>query len=319
MKSIMSYFAIICIIFAVGCDSKRRHISVGTAPAGGAFFVVGSAIAEVVNGNVPEENWTVTAEATKGTQENIRRIVRGELEFALANAAISYFAVRGEGAWETEHAIRTVMTLAPNVGLFLTPQSTEIRTIQDFAGKRIVVGPSGAGFEYFLKPILAAHGVTYDDFTPINSTYVGAVSQLADGTAAAAFVGGAIPTPAATQASTSQDIFFVPFDEAAKQTLFEKYPFFNPITIPANTYKGQTEPFASMNVGAMHLITAETADESMVYEFTKTLYTHRAEVVERHAAGKAIHPKNVIKDTGTPFHPGAIRFYKEIDIWPEKE
>jgi len=333
--------SIICVIFAVGCDNtskrnsaqdekgdtsvklkndnseKRRYISIGTAPAGGAFFVVGAAISEVVDGNVPEANWEVTAEATKGTQENIRRIVSGELEFALANAAISYFAVRGEGAWETEHAIRSVMTLAPNVGLFLTPQSSGILTIQDFAGKRIVVGPAGAGFEYFLKPILAAHGVTYEDFTPINSTYVGAVDLLADGAAAAAFVGGAVPTPAATQASTSQKIFFIPFDDAAKQALFEEYPFFNAITIPANTYKGQTEPFASMNVGAMHLITAEKADENMVYEFTKTLYTHRAEVVKRHGAGKAINPKNVVKDTGTPFHPGAIRFYREIGIWAE--
>ena len=341
MKSILFYLSIICVIFAVGCDnaskrdtaqgeksdttaklvndstSKRRFVSVGTAPAGGAFFVVGSAIAEVVAGNAPEADWEVTAEATKGTQENIRRIVSGELEFALANAAISYFAVRGEGAWETEYTIRSVMTLAPNVGLFITSQSSGIRTIQDFAGKRIVVGPAGAGFEYFLKPILAAHGITYEDFTPINSHYIGAVDLLADGSAAAAFMGGAIPTPAVTQASTSQNIFFIPLDETAKQSLFEDYPFFNAITIPANTYKGQTEPFASMNVGAMHLITAENVDENMVYEFTKTLYTHRAEVVKRHGAGKAINPKNVVKDTGTPFHPGAIRFYREIGIWNE--
>jgi TRAP transporter TAXI family solute receptor len=334
MRSILSYLSIICLIFAVGCE-RKHHISIGTAPAGGAFFVVGSAIAEVVDGNTPEAGWElrvenpdgtqenilrpvgVTAESTKGTQENIRRLVSGELEFALANAAISYFAVRGEGAWETEHAIRTVMTLAPNVGLFITPQSSGIQTIQDFAGKRIVVGPAGAGFEYFLKPILAAHGVTYEDFTPLNSHYIGAVDLLADGSAAAAFMGGAIPTPAVTQASTSQDIFFIPFDAAAKQSLFQAYPFFNAITIPADTYKGQTEPFASMNVGAMHLITAEHTDENMVYEFTKTLYTHRAEVVKRHGAGKAINPKNVVKDTGTPFHPGAIRFYREIGIWSE--
>ena len=341
MKSILFYLSISCIVFILGCDNaskrdtaqgekdntaaklvndnatKRRYISIGTAPAGGAFFVVGSAIAEVVDGNVTGANWEVTAEATKGTQENIRRIVSGELEFALANAAISYFAVRGEGAWGTEHAIHSIMTLAPNVGLFLTQQSSEIRTIQDFAGKRIVVGPAGAGFEYFLKPILAAHGITYEDFTPLNSTYIGAVDLLADGSAAAAFVGGAIPTPAATQASTSQDIFFIPFDTAAKQSLFKDYPFFNAVTIPANTYKGQTEPFASMNVGAMHLITAENAAENMVYEFTKTLYTYRAEVVKRHGAGKAINPKNVVKDTGTAFHPGAIRFYREIGIWQE--
>ena len=131
MKSITSYLSIICLIFALsigfGCDNaqkrsstegeelaaKRVHISIGTAPTGGAFFVVGSAIAAVVGDNTSETGWEVTAESTKGTQENIRRLVNSELEFALANAAISYFAVRGEGAWKTEHPIRTVMTLAP--------------------------------------------------------------------------------------------------------------------------------------------------------------------------------------------------------------
>ena len=334
MKAITSHLSIIALILALstgfGCDNaqkrqsaegdktaKRVHVSIGTAPTGGAFFVVGGAIASVVGDNNSEAGWEVTAESTKGTQENIRRLASRELEFALANAAISYFAVRGEGAWKTEHPIRSVMTLAPNVGLFITPQSSGIRNIQDFAGKRIVVGPAGAGFEYFLKPILSAHGITYEDFSPLNSHYTGAVDLLADGAAAAAFMGGAIPTPAVTYASTSQDIFFIPFDETAKQSLFDTYPFFNAMTIPADTYQGQTEPFASMNVGSMHLITAETVDEKTVYEFTKTLYTHRAEVVKIHKAGKAINPTNIVKNVGTPFHPGAIRYYQEIGIWKE--
>ena len=338
MKLITSYLSIISLLFALsilGCDNaqkrqpaedekaegsntaKRVHISIGTAPTGGAFFVVGGAIAAVVGDHTSDAGWEVTAESTKGTQENIRRLVKGELEFALANAAISYFAVRGEGAWKTEHPIRSVMTLAPNVGLFITSQSSDIRKIQDFAGKRIVVGPAGAGFEYFLKPILSAHGLTYEDFSPLNSTYTGAVDLLADGSAAAAFMGGAIPTPAVKRASTSQNIFFVPFDATAKQSLCDTYPFFSAITIPAGTYEGQPEPFETMNVGAMHLITAENADENMVYKLTKNLYTHRAEVVKIHKAGKAINPTNIVKNTGTPFHPGAIRFYREIGIWQE--
>ena len=74
---------------------KRQFLSVGTAPPGGAFFVVGGAIAQVVSTHTGDLNWEVSAEATKGTQENIRRLAKGELEFALANAAISYF----RGSW----------------------------------------------------------------------------------------------------------------------------------------------------------------------------------------------------------------------------
>jgi TRAP transporter TAXI family solute receptor len=308
---------IVSLSFAASNASaqKRQFLSVGTAPPGGAFFVVGGAIAQVVSNHTGDLNWEVSAEATKGTQENIRRLAKSELEFALANAAISYFAVRGEGAWKGEQPVRTVMTLAPNVALFITPQSSGVKKISDLKGKRAVVGPAGAGFEYFLEPILTAHGVSYQDFTPLHNTQAGAVDMLADRSATAAFLGGAVPTSSITRASASQNIFFIPFDDAAKQSLFENYPFFNAVVIPSGTYRGQDEPFHGMNVGAMHLITAANLDAETVYQFTKILYEQRAEVVKTHPAGKAINPKNVVKDTGTPFHPGSIRYYKEIGIW----
>ena len=313
---IIGLIASLGLIISNASAQKRQFLSVGTAPPGGAFFVVGGAIAQVVSNHTRDLNWEVSAEATKGTQENIRRLAKGELELALANAAISYFAVRGEGAWKGEQPIRAVMTLAPNVALFITPQSSGVKAISDLKGKRAVVGPAGAGFEYFLRPILAAHGVSYQDFTPLHNTQAGAVDMLADGSVAAAFLGGAVPTASITRASSSQNIFFIPFDDAAKQSLFENYPFFNAVVIPSRTYRGQNEPFHGMNVGAMHLITAANIDTEIVYRFIKILYEQRAEVVKTHPAGKAINPKNVVKDTGIPFHPGAIHYYKEIGIWP---
>jgi TRAP transporter TAXI family solute receptor len=298
---------------------KARFLSVGTAPPGGAFFVVGGALAEVLNAASQETGWQVTAEATKGTQENIRRLARGELDLALANAAITYFAVRGTEGWEQAHAVRSVITLAPNVAFFVAPRDGAVQSLADLRGKRVVMGPSGAGFEYFLRPILAAHGLTYDDFTPLNGTQTQAVDLLGDGAAAAAFLGGAIPTSSITQAATSQDVLFVPFDPEARQGLIAEFPFFATATVPADTYPGQSEPFAGLDVGSMHLIAAASADDELVYQVTRILYERRDQVIERHPAGRAINPTNAVRDTGTPFHPGAERYYREIGIWPTAE
>ena len=312
------YLAVFFAMWGCGGDGgSQRFLSVGTAPPGGAFFVVGGAIAQVVGAHSGEQGWQISAEATKGTRENIRRLDSGELDFALANAAITYFAVRGEGAWKKKYAVRAVATLAPNVALFIAPATAGIERLADLQGKRVVVGPAGAGFEFFLEPILAAHGVTYDDFTPLHNTQAGSVDMLADGSAAVAFLGGAVPTASITQAAASQDIRFVPYDKAAMERLFKDYPFFNAATIAAATYRGQAQDFHGMNVGAMHLIAPAGLDEDTVYHFTKTLYEHRAEVVKQHPAGKAINPKNVARDTGTAFHPGAVRYYREIGIWPQ--
>lgn len=294
----------------------RTFVNLGTAPPGGAFFVVGSALSEVLAASTGDRGWQVTAEATSGSQENIRRLTQGELDFALSNAAITYFAVRGGEGWDRAYPMQSVMTLAPNVALFIARAGSGIARITDLRGRRVVIGPAGAGFEFFVQPILAAHGVSYADFTPLNATQSAAVDMLADGSAAAVFLGGAIPTASITQAASSQDLVFVPFDEQARARLAADYSFFAPATIPAGTYRGQDADFHGLDVGSMHLITSEAQDEDLVYEVTKLLYEQRQQVVEKHPAGRAINPTNVVRDTGTPFHPGAIRYYREIGIWP---
>lgn len=294
----------------------RVFLNMGTAPPGGAFFVVGSALAEVLGTHAGPLGWQTTAEATSGSQENIRRLVQGQLDVALSNAAITYFAVRGGEGWDQAYEVQTVMTLAPNVALFISPSNQNVRSIADLRGKRVVIGPAGAGFEFFVEPILRAHGLTYDDFTPLNATQAASVDMLADGSAAAAFIGGAVPTASIAQAAASQDIVFVPFDTEARERLVQEFVFFAPAAIPADTYRGQTEEYQGLDVGSMHLITSSDQDEETVYHLTRLLYENREEVAARHPAGRSITPANVVRDTGTPFHPGAIRYYREIGIWP---
>ena len=297
---------------------SRQFLSMGTAPPGGAFFVVGSALAEVVNETATGFGYNVTAEATSGSQENIRRLASGELDFALSNAAITYFAVRGSEGWDRAYPVRSVMTLAPNVALFVTQASSGIESLDDLRDRRVTVGPAGAGFEYFVGPLLEAHGVRYEDFSPLNATQQAAVDMLTDGSADATFLGGAVPTASITQAAASMDITFIPYGDDEKMRLVDEYLFFRPATIPAETYRGQTEPFEGLDVGSMHVITSAGAPDDLVYNVTRLLYENRELVVEKHAAGRAINPNNVVRDTGTEFHPGAIRFYQEAGVWPQQ-
>ena len=93
--------------------------------------------------------WSATAEATSGSQENIRRLDTGELDFALSNAAITYFAVRGTEGWDRAYDMRTVMTLAPNVALWITAADSGVQTIADLRDERVGGGgalrPGGQG------------------------------------------------------------------------------------------------------------------------------------------------------------------------------
>ena len=295
---------------------QRQFITLGTAPLGGVFVPVGNAIATTVDGNKGDLNWVVSSSATKGTQENIRNLESGDLQVAMANAAISYFAVRGEGAWETKREIRAIATMAPNVGMFVTTESTGIKSIADLKGKRVVLGPAGAGFDYFLKPLLAAHGINYSDITVLNGNYLSASAMIADGKADVAFMGGAHPVSAAEQLCSSQNVVFLKFDETVIGKL-KKYPFYFNVPIPADKYSDLHEDLQGINVGNMQLLSHANVPEDDIYNFTKIMYENRANIAKQHPAGKSLKPKNIARDLGTPFHPGAIKYYKEIGLWAD--
>ena len=294
-------------------------LSMGTAPIGGTFPIVGDAIAQTLNTHKGDNNWKVQAKGTKGSQANIRGLEKGDLQLALSNSAISYFAFRGESSWDQKYNIRAVVTMAPNVAMFVTKADSGIKSIADLKGKRVVIGPAGAGFEMFVGPILEEHGVTLDDIDDRNAPQGPAVDMLGDGSADAAFLGGAMPAAAISQACASFETLFIPFDPEVRKRLIDKYPFFHPITVPGDTYQGHEEAFEGLNVGSMHVITSASVDEERVYQLTKTIWENRADIAAKHGAGKAINEKNAARYTGTEFHPGAIRFYKEAGIWPETE
>ena len=296
-----------------GDGAAPAFLSLGSAPPGGAFFVVGGALAEVLG----EAGLRVTPEATKGSGENIRRLASGELDLALSNAAVTYFAARGEDGWGRAYPVQAVMTLAPNVATFVSPRRHEVNRIPDLAGKRVVVGVAGAGFEHFIRPIVEAHGVTYEDFIPLYNTQAGAVDMLSDDSAAAAFLGGAVPTASIVQATAGMDTLLVPLDPEIRSELPARYPFYREAVIPAGTYRGQDEDYLGLDVGSMHLITRADADEETVYQATRALWERRQSVVEKHPAGRAINENNAARYTGVDFHPGAVRFYREAGIWPE--
>ena len=127
------------LLVQTGCgggksSGQKEFITVGTATSGGVYAQVGNTIANTIEANKGDLNWSVTAQGSKGTQENIRKLTAGEIEFGMSNAAIAYYALRGEGAWEEKHEIRSVATLAPNICAFETIDGFGIKPITELKG-----------------------------------------------------------------------------------------------------------------------------------------------------------------------------------------
>ena len=309
-----------------GTASQPTFISIGTAPQGGVFNLFGNTAQGILDANKSEYGWRgITAETTGGSLENLRLLDSDEIQLGLANSTISYFAVNGEGGFEKKYEVQSIMTLFPLIAMFVTKADTGIESIADLKGKRVVVGPEGAGFEYFIRPILEEHGVKFgkdksdSDFEPVNTGMISSVGQLQDGSVHATFLGGGIKSPAISNADSVMDIRLIPFAADKRNALIERLPSFTAATIPAKTYGGQDEPFAGLNVGSAQILVRSDADEEFVYNVTKLLYENLGKMAETIAAVKAVNAGNVSRNTGVDFHPGAARFYKELAEKSESE
>jgi TRAP-type uncharacterized transport system substrate-binding protein len=54
--------------------------------------------------------------------------------------------------------------------------------------------------------------------------------------------------------------------------------------------------------------------EDLVYQVVKVVFENQPRLVKATSAASDTLPQNVVKDTFLPFHPGAVRYYREIGI-----
>ena len=92
-----------------------------------------------------------------------------------------------------------------------------------------------------------------------------------------------------------------------------------PIAYPLRVTEGPGAP-ADIWGYDYHMVTYDWQNEDLVYWLTKQKTTHFEAYKNLHPALKKWTMDNAIKMDAAqaPFHPGAIRYYKEIGVWTDK-
>jgi uncharacterized protein len=54
--------------------------------------------------------------------------------------------------------------------------------------------------------------------------------------------------------------------------------------------------------------------DDLVYQLVKATFENQPRLVKAHSAASETLPQNVVKNTFLPFHPGAVRYYREIGM-----
>ena len=83
--------------------------------------------------------------------------------------------------------------------------------------------------------------------------------------------------------------------------------------IPGKAYDILSDDYPTLALTAMLVVNSDTSDDE-VYKVTKALISNVGEIQGVHKAMRALNPEMMVKQNAIPFHPGAVKAYKEAGL-----
>ena len=294
--------------------TSKTTIVLGTATPGGGFPLYGNAFAEVMN--AADDTLAIEPRNTKGSNENIPLLEQDKLDIGLVTGEPAYEAFLGLGGRpKTNAKILTAIYSSP--GMFVVRADGPYKTISDLKGQPVAFGAKGSGLPILSRYILDGLGLKQDeDFKSIYLDRAGdGPAMVLDGRAAALW-GAGIGWPGfATVASSPQGARFIAPSADEIVRIRAKHSFLKPLTVPANSYPGQTAAIASVGSWSFVLVRASLPDD-VTYHLARTLHRVEATFCQKLAQACETTAANTVAASPDValIHPGVLKYFKEIGV-----
>ena len=293
-----------------GSDKSENFINIATGGTAGTYYPIGGSIAEVINKNVPGAN--AAAQSTGASVANINMLADGQVEMAIVQNDITYYAVNGTDMFDKKiENLRGIASMYPETCQFVTLRDSGIMSIADLKGKRVAVGAAGSGVEANVRQILKAYNLTYDDIDEQFLSFAEGANALKDGTVDVACVTAGYPTASIQDVASQRNIRLIPLEEDKITALTIDYPFYTRTVVPGGTYQGFDGEIPTVSVMAI-LVATDKMDDKTGYDVTKAIFTNVTHLATAHSAAKYIDKKTGLAGMGfIKMNAGAEKFLKE--------
>lgn len=298
---------------AAGAAAQQKFINVLTGGQAGVYYPLGVALSQIYGKALPDAK--VSVQATKASVENLNLLQagRGEVAFTLGDSlSDAWKGVEDAGFKSKLDKLRAIAGIYPNYIQIVASADSGIKSLADLKGKRISVGAPRSGTELNARAVLKAAGLDYKDFAKVEYLPFGESVELMknrqlDVTLQSAGLGVA----SIRDLATAIKIVIVPIPADVVARVGD--PAYQPGTIPANTYTGQTEAVPTATIKNF-LVTHSGVPNDVAYTMTKALFDNLDTLAAAHSAAKAISRDDAIKSLPVPLHPGAERYYREVGL-----
>jgi TRAP transporter TAXI family solute receptor len=314
--SVAVFITLLILTFSAhGFAQQKVQLILATADIQGSYYPVGNGISELMIKYDPSIQ--ISVQATAGGVENARLIDSKNAEMAFFPSDTIYQAVHGKKPFTKKIAICQVIAVFHTPLQFLVLRDSGIKTFADLRGKRVAVNAKGSSIEVRGRLTLQAAGITYDDIKPLFVPSSQAQDLFQNNQIDAALISGAVPNAAVMNIASSMNIRLLDVPEAVIDKVSQMNPTLFKQVIPAGTYKGMDKEVQT--IGNTTVIGCDpNLAEDVVYRVVKVVLTHKKEFKTYHGALKGFDDSVAASKPLAPWHPGAIKYFKEAGIkYPE--
>ena len=299
-----------------GAEAQNKQMSIVTGGTGGVYYPLGGGFGNILGKELP--GVTATAQVTGGSVANLQLIGSGKADIAFTQVDAAWDAINGTGKFTSgKLPIRALVVMYPNHMHVVTVEGTGITKVEDMKGKRVSTGSPGSATEVYALRVIEAAGLDPEkDMTRERLGVAESVNALKDRKIEAFFWVGGLPTAGVTDLASTPNTKIKVIDIAhytAKMNA--KYGnLYAEATIPATTYKGMEADAKNNTVWNIMAVNAST-DEKLAYDLTRIMLEKRADLALVHKEALNIKLEwQTSSRAGIPWHPGALKYFKEKGI-----
>lgn len=331
MKKIQLLFMMMSLLFIAACGSDNEaknnseggnndeptevpsDITIGAATVGGVWYTLAGAMDDELDEVFPDSS---TAIVEGGSTANVLGIGEGKFDIGFTNGEAISEANEGTGEFdEVIDNFSTVATMYPNPVQVVVRADSDIESIKDLKGKKVSPGIKGYSGEIAFQRILDIEGMSYDDLAGIE--YIGTedAAELLRDKHIDAWIGN-LAAPAATwqELDTTVGIRLISLGDDVIDQLYEENEGYVPYTLEAGTYPNQDEDAETVAPPSVLLVNNDTMPEDAVYDLTKMVVENADKWASISSTLEGFDAEYSIENNVGDLHPGAEKYYKEIDV-----
>jgi hypothetical protein len=306
---------------SVGAQWKPeiKFLKIGVSSAGGDWFRAGAKFSTLIPAALPE---VASSTVIGGGVVNVTRVGKGEAQMAFALTPYPEQGYKGESK-HYPTPFKNVRLIASNLGrtvvvAIVVLKDSPIKSIADLKGKRIVPGDRGWGTTELAEALMAGVGMAPDKFKADGGTisYTSITDRskaLQDKNVYAIFIPAQVNFPDLMAVQQAAGIRLIGFPDDLVDRTMATMPGLVKSKVPKGLYGVVEQDLPSPGFLQQLIADAGLSDE-LVYRITKLWWEKIKDIHEIAPGLDQANVKMAMEHATIPFHPGALRYYKEIGV-----